>query len=449
MFGIMDIVGILEAILVLGVLVFVHELGHFLMAKINGIGVDAFSIGFGKEIFGFTIGETRYRISWIPLGGYCQLRGEESKDRSESAKKDPRAMYNRPPLARLLAVLGGPVSNYLFAVLVMTVLFLGGFKETFIPSYVAVVPSNADGSQTPAWIAGLRSGDRIISIDGQKVEYFSDIPELVALKKDEKLFLSYLHNGITNTNTIIPRYSKEKGFGFIGVSPLYLPVVGLVQSNSPAFEAGVLPGDTIESIGGKKVSYFYELQDAIKHKTNQEILLGISRSNVFIAKNIRIGRFEGNGYLGIASGKVPTVEKFFQEKNVVVAFQKGLEECNLLLVKTIKGLGALFQGKIDVQKNISGPIRIVQLTGEVAAKTDFVTLVRLVVLISVALGFFNLLPFPGLDGGHVVFNLIELISRRKFPETLRRYIEYAGLAFIIALSIVVLFNDVFNIWMGR
>lgn len=444
----MVVLGIIIAILVLGVLVFVHELGHFTMAKANKIGVDAFSVGFGKELFGFTIGETRYRIGVIPFGGYCKMRGEESKDRPDAAA-DPRALYNRPPLARLLAIVGGPVFNYLFAVLIMTVLFWVGYTDTVISPQIAVVQTGAEGKPTPAWTSGLRSGDTIVSIHNTAIGSFNDIPKVVALNIDKEMEIVFLRNGATNRSKITPRYSQQSGMGFIGVNPLYFAKIGLVQTNSPALRAGLKEGDTIAAIDGRPIAYFYQISELIKDKANKNVVMKINRTNAAMDVSVRLDRFEGKGYLGVYPSDMPTFKITNRASGPLNALYRGFVESNNFIVETLNGLIAMFKGKIDVQRNISGPVRIVQITGEVATKTDLVTLLRFMALISVALGFFNLLPFPGLDGGHVVINFIELITCRKFPDRARTYIEYAGLIFIVGLSIVVFFNDIVNIFLGR
>lgn len=447
----MVVVGIIIAILVLGVLVFVHELGHFIMSKVNKIGVDTFSLGFGKELFGFTIGETRYRISVIPFGGYCKLRGEETKDRPDAAA-DPRALYNRPPLARLLAIIGGPAFNYLFAVLIMTVLFWVGYTETMISPRVAVVHTNAEGKSTPAWASGLRSGDQIVSIHDMPIDSFNDIPKVVALNIDKEMEIVFLKNGdarTTNRAKITPKYSKQSGMGFIGVNPLYFAKIGAVQTNSPAVRAGLKEGDVIAAIDGTPVKYFYQISELIQDKANKKVVLKVERTNATVELTTKLDRFEGKGYLGVYPADLPTFKVTNRASGPLNALARGFKESNNFIVETLNGLVAMFRGKIDVQRNISGPVRIVQITGEVATKTDLVTLLRFMALISVALGFFNLLPFPGLDGGHVVINTIEMITRRKFPDRARTYIEYAGLIFIIGLSVVVFFNDIVNIFMGR
>jgi len=451
----MIILYLLIALPILGILVFVHEFGHFIMAKWNKIGVDAFSIGFGKEIFGFTIGETRYKISLIPFGGYCKMRGEEHKDREAQTENDPRAMYNRPPLARLFAIIGGALFNYLFAILIMSLLIWHGFSETLISPQVAIIEKDGKGEFTPAYKAGLRSEDTIISIGGEKIESYMDIPKIVVLNVDKPLSIEFIRKGITNNAIITPRYSDSKGAGYIGVTPLFYTTIGYVTSNSPASMAGLKPGDKILKIDNTTMTYFYEIDRYIEDKTNREVSVTLLRietngaSNV-ITQKIKVDRFESRGYIGIAPlNDYPTFEKIHKANNLLTAFKEGFIHTHYFLFETLRGFKAMFSGKIDIRRNVAGPVRILQMTGEIATKTDITTLLRFMALLSVALGFFNMLPIPGFDGGHALFNLAELISRKKLSEKARAIIEMTGFIFIITLSIFVFLNDILNLLYGR
>ena len=196
------------------------------------------------------------------------------------------------------------------------------------------------------------------------------------------------------------------------------------------------------------------MENLIQSKTNQEALFTIQRSKVTNTLKVKIGRFEGKGYLGAFPGEwgLPNFDKLYKSQNLPFAFRDGFYAVNEFIVESISGLVALVRQKIDFQKTMSGPIGIAKMTGEVAVKfvkAEPDKLFRFLAFISAALGFFNLLPIPGLDGGHVLFNSVELVTRRRFPEKVRGYIEYAGLLFIILLTVFVVFNDIFNLWIGR
>jgi regulator of sigma E protease len=485
--------GIIIAILVLGVLVFVHELGHFLMAKLGGIGVDVFSIGFGKELWGFTRGETRYRIGIIPFGGYCKMRGDESKDRKDKDKeidadipddkpdtetkpddedkpqeKDPRAMYNRPAWARVIAIIGGPVFNYIFAILVLSILFLAGFKETPVSPRITISPVSEELPVNPAKEAGLRNGDIILSMRWQKdnvftrvfnrtayrnidVTAYSDIISVIALNRGTEIEITYIRDNATNSVFVVPEWNEELGMGDIGIGMTYLPIVGYVVTNSPAETAEFQENDVIAAFDGTPITYYYEFQDLIAGKNpGDTIRLTIERDDDVIEKRVRLTNREGAAFLGIAPGAVDTVEIHRKSKNFFHSFAMGFVEANTMLSRQVwDGIVAMFRGSINVQKNMSGPIRIIQITGKVATQTNFVTLVQFMALISVALGFFNLLPIPGLDGAHFLINTFEMVTTIKPSEKVLIAIEYVGLFFLITLSVLVFFNDIVNIILGR
>jgi len=464
----MNVLGLVIAIIMLGVLVFVHEFGHLIMAKIGGIAVDAFSVGFGKEIFGFNMGETRYRVSVFPFGGYCRMRGEtdriqttdaneldgngdalSSMDSSVPSAPDSRALYNRPPLARLGAVIGGPLFNGIFAVVLMTGLFLAGFSETLIVPKVAVVEEGSDGKPTPAVKAGLKTGDELVSIGGVSIEGFNDIVRAVALRKGQELPVSWIREGITNNATVTPEYNTNSGLAYIGLMPLYSNVIGIVRTNSPAEKAGLKAGDVVLAVGTNPVTWYHEIDTLIAPYTNMPVSFLIRRGTNLLTNEVLLGRFDGKGYLGVYPGALETRKKVTRAENFTDAVSKGFMASVGFVGETLDGLRAMFTGAIDVQRNISGPVRIIQLSAEVATKTDLTTFIRFMALISVALGFFNLLPLPGLDGGHVMFNLIELLTRRRFPEGVRRWIEAAGLILLVGLFVAVLANDITNIALKR
>ncbi len=440
----MDLVGVIIAFLVLGVLIFVHELGHFLLAKINGIGVEAFSIGFGKELIGFTIGETRYRISLLPFGGYCKLKGENE----EESKNDPRAMYNRPPYARLLTVLAGPVFNYLFALIVLTMVFFFGFKETIISPYVEVI-ENIDGKATPAFSSGLRTMDYIISIDDKRVESYADIPKFVNLSKNDKIKIKFLRGNETNEILTELAFDKNRGLSYIGVSPVYLPIVGGVISNTPAERIGLKKGDKIISIDNKSINFYSDISTTIKDKALKEIDIVYERKGIVFTNKVKIERFEGRGFLGINASEPILEERIVKAKNFLYAINMAQVSIKNMFMETIQSISAMFKGKINAQKNLSGPLRIIGITSEIAMNTDFVTLVRFMAFISIALAFFNLLPIPGLDGSHVILNFIETITPIRIPIKVRLAIEYTGLFVIVFLSVFIFLNDIINIFGGR
>jgi regulator of sigma E protease len=447
----------------------VHEFGHFLMAKISGIGVDVFSIGFGKELVSWKWGETKYRIALIPLGGYCKMRGDETKDRNPKdapaekeeapvpAEKDPKAMYNRPPWARVLAVVGGSLFNYIFAILIFFSLFLFGYKDNVITPKVSVVEKTEDGSPSPAYAAGLRTGDWIVSINGKPAETFSDIAQSVLLGVGDEKTLVYVRNGATNTAILTPVLSQKTGAGYVGIGPYELPVepvIGGLVKNRPASDAGLKVNDRIISADGIEITSYAGLTNFIFANPNKTVTFKIQRGDQTFDATLKLaaivstnnGAVVESGLLGIYPlVKYETVEKEIRADNFFHAIALGFMEANTSIVRTWDGLVVMIRGKIDVQRHMSGPLRIIQVTSTIATHANFVKFLQFMAMISVALAFFNILPLPGLDGGHFLLNLFEWVTRIKPSEKVLTVIEYVGLFFIISLAAIVFVNDIFNI----
>ncbi|MGA2141558.1 MAG: RIP metalloprotease RseP [Brevinematales bacterium] len=451
----MDILVYIIAIPILGVLVFVHEFGHYIIAKLNGIGVDVFSIGFGKELIGFTYGETRYRLSIVPFGGYCKLRGEESKDRDDKTEKDARAWLNKPPLSRLSTSLAGPVFNYFFAVILMTCLLYFGYNATIMTGQVEVMESPS----APAMAAGLRSGDTVLSIDNKNIEKFDDILPAVMFNVNKKLEMSYLHNGVTNRTSVTPRFNTNSGAAFIGVSPLYYSCVGYVVSNSPAFKAGMRPGDRIRSVDNVRMDYYYQFQDYMQTKSSGAVLnIDIARAelkNPALTNNIRIkmsipsGSAAGSLGIELDPSQSPRYMKKIKADGLIKSFIGGVNQSDDLIVLTFKGVQAMVTGKVDAGKSMAGPIRILQFTGTVATRAELWFLIWFMAYISIALGFANLLPIPGLDGGHALISIGEIVSGRNLPDKAREKIEIAGVICILLIMVFALQNDIINIFFRK
>jgi regulator of sigma E protease len=404
----------------------------------------------------FKIGETRYRIALIPFGGYCRIHGEESRDRNENTVNDPRAWFNKSPLLRFLTVIAGPVFNYLFAVIIIAGLMYFGYKTVLISPDVTVVEHDSSGKPTPAAESGLKSGDTIISINNKKIESFDDIMPAVMFNANKTIELTYLNGGKTNHSKVKPFLNQQTGVANIGVTPLYYSYVGLVNSNSPAMEAGIKPGDGIRSIDGYKMSYYYQVAKYIANRTNFEtvkiVLARIEgRKTNTITRSIKLSRFEGKGYLGTEPDgtEYPSFSKVISSGGLFKAFKDAVRESDDYIIVSVKGIVAMISGKVDVSKSMAGPLRILQITGVIATRTDPAFFLRFVAIISVALGFMNILPLPGFDGGHAIISITEFLTGRKLPERARAVIEMIGLFSILTLAVLVTYNDIINMFLRR
>jgi|YNPMSStandDraft_1061717.scaffolds.fasta_scaffold00018_14 regulator of sigma E protease len=423
---------------ILGFIVFVHEMGHFLVARAFGIGVEIFSVGFGPEMIGWTKKNTRYRISWIPFGGYCKLKGELQQT-------TPDSLYGKPAWIRILVLVAGPLANLLLALLVMVLLYTVGYEEILPSRHVDIVES-IDNKPSPAYEAGLRPGSEILSINGIPILSFQDIVENVALNANSPLSIVFVLSNTTNTTSVLPRLAESTGTGEIGVFPVYFPIIGAVLSNSPAQQAQLQPNDRIIGVDEKPITYYYEFREAIRNKGNMTVTLSILRGNSTNRVSIKLEKKENRGFLGISiSGLSLSITNRVRASSLSDAIKQGSRDLIKQLSLTIKGFARMFQGNLGVSQNLYGPIRIVRDTALVTSWGDFALLMRFIALISLGLGLANLIPIPGLDGGHILINGVEGILRRKIPDHLRIAIENIGILFLLVLAAWILSNDITNI----
>ncbi|BCX79461.1 RIP metalloprotease RseP [Campylobacter sp. 19-13652] len=339
-------------VLAISFLIFFHELGHFLAARLLGVGVNAFSIGFGEALYSFKKGQTEYKISAIPLGGYVQLKGQDDSDPSISSN-DPDSYNTLSPFGRILILVAGPAFNFLLAFFIY--IAIGFLGEQRLGTVVAnVAPDSA------ASIAGIKSGDKILSINGKIVSQWSDISPLVNTDKSEVR----LKRGDEEL-TLIAYPKMGDGVNLFG-EKISKPLLGISPSNETVI--------------------IYHRSDALKY----------------------------------------AAEQTWQASGLIFA-----------------GIGKLLSGVVPVSE-VGGIMQITDVTSK-AAKTSLQMLLLIVALISVNLGVLNLLPIPALDGGHILFNLYELISRRAVPKRAFEYLTYAGWAVLGTLMIVATFNDIMRL----
>ncbi len=426
---------LLSFVVLIGVLVWVHELGHFLLAKLFGVKVEVFSIGFGPALFKKTLGETEYRLSVIPLGGYVKMHGEEE------SSKDPRSFSAKPNWQKILIAFAGPLFNLVFAVLVFSFLFTLPKK---VPTYLEqapVVGHVVKGS--PAETLGIKTGDRILEINGVKVNTWKDLERAITqavLKKEWSVGVE--REGKVERLRGEVRLSRSVGFG---AEPDIKPVIGNVLPNTPAHQVGLKEGDIMLSVNSKPVKSWYEAVSQIRASGERPISLQISRGGKTLDITVvpMLDKRTGMPILGIT----PYVETKTVKLGISEAFKEGIERTLYISLLSLKAVWALITGSVSFN-TLGGPIAIAQLAGE-SAQQGIMAFLGMMAFISIQLAVFNLIPLPVLDGGLILLFLIESLKGSPLSPKFKENWQRVGFAIIIALSVFVIMNDIFRIISGR
>lgn len=420
---------IFATILGLGFLIFVHEAGHFLMAKFFGVRVLVFSFGFGKRLMGFQHGDTDYRLSLIPLGGYVRMAGDSAEENVRGASDE---FLSKPKWQRFLILLAGPFMNVFIAVAFMAMLAMVGIEQLVTKPIIGEVAPDK-----PAARAGLRTGDRIVSIKGEPIADFDDIRLIVSMNAGTPLPVVFERDGVRRQTTLTPE--REDGdygpVGRAGVGFMIEPVAGSVDKGSPAEKAGLRPGDRIVAADGKPVTAltdFGTVSDAAKTKPVSVVVRRGSQTLTLSIAPSTDPRME------IYRGVLPQTKLL--KHSFIPAIKYSLAENWRMLRFTGAAIQRLFRPEGSV-KELSGLINIARISGEMFRRGPMPFL-ALLAMISLQLGIMNLLPIPVLDGGHIMILLIEGAARRELSINVKERIQQVGFAVLATLMIVVLFNDV-------
>ncbi|HIE42513.1 MAG TPA: RIP metalloprotease RseP [Nitrospinaceae bacterium] len=429
----------------LAALIFIHELGHFLVARKVGVVVEKFSLGFGPKIMSFTRGDTEYLIAWIPLGGYVKMKGEEV---GEEITDNKGSFSAAPVLHRLAIAFAGPLFNILFAIAIYYCVYLVG-----VPALSPLIGTVKD--ESPAFVAGLQTGDRILSIDNEKILYWEHLQNIVHKSPGRSLdFQVERSSGIAANITITPiseqitdLFGDKESVGLIGITPLVRSII-LVKDDTPASRAGIQAGDTLLSVDGTTIYGWGDLKTAAVDKPGQTLKFKILRNGTEIittlipeAKIVKdiTGKSVEIGLLGIGMAGEMANEQY----GVFGALKRSIEETGRLIYLIAVSIKKMVSGSIPAD-SIGGPILIFQIYGE-QAEQGFNELIRLTALLSINLGLLNLLPIPVLDGGHIFFFLIEMIRGKPISERNRERAQQVGMFMLLSLMVFAFYNDIARI----
>ncbi len=417
----------LAFVFALGVIIFVHEAGHLLMAKFFNVRVLAFSLGFGKKIWGFRRGETDYKVSLIPLGGYVRLGGEDPSEASE----DPKDFLNKPRWQRIMIYLAGPAMNIALAIVLIAVVLMMGIEVMSLRETPPVVGQVVEGS--PADLAGLQSGDEVVLLNDKPVDSWDEVHFAILTSPEQPMTLEVDRGGspisVTLTPTKVPKYE----IGDAGLIPTILPRVAQVVEGSPAQAAGFEPGDEIIGVDGRALSQWNEFVEHIESHPEQQVQVEVVRQKQPVTLTVIPRNEAGVGKIGVRPG-------YFQRLGPVDAFVESVRFNWDMTRQTFSVLGKIFTRQLAAKSALSGPIEIAALSGA-AARSGFKHLLQLMGLISISIAILNLLPIPVLDGGQIAILLIESVFRKDLSLQVKERINQVGVVLIVTLMVVVLWFD--------
>ena len=426
------LVNILSLVVVLGVVVFLHVGGHFLLARAVGARVSVFSLGFGRRLFGLERGGTDYRISVIPLGGYVRIHGL-GPDESDITGGEAAAEPLLPRAKRAPILLAGPLANALSAVLLLAVAFMIG---TMVPVWQDQPPEIAwvDPS-SPAAAAGLQAGDLVLAVDTKTVHTWRDLDLATRTSAGRTLSVRFRRAGVEQDVSLTPRSVTRFDLGYAGLAPPIPAEVGSVVPGSRAERAGLHVADRIVAVNGETVRNFLDLMRLVGANPERKVSLTVVRGPATLTLEATPQDVDGQGKLGIGQPSAGVLKRL----GPVAAVGESVRECVRITRETFAVIGRMIRGRASI-KQMSGPIDIARFSGE-AARTGAVPFIWLLGVISLQLAIFNLLPVPVLDGGHLAIIALEAIVRRDFSDRTKERILTVGFWLLVALMIVVLYND--------
>ena len=428
---------LLSFLIVIGIIIFIHESGHFSMAKIFGIPVATFSLGFGPRLFGFRYKETEYKVSAIPLGGYVKIHGMEDQ---EAATDDPDSFYNRPRYQRFLVLFMGVGFNMVLAILLISIALNRGIyvaQSVDMESKIGVVQAGS-----PAEKAGLLAGDIILEMNGKPTPTWEQVTYATVLHPKETISIRLRRgNEILEKHVLVDK-RESNSLGFIGITPATDVIVLAVAPNMPASKAGLKENDLIKTINGIPIRGVESAPAAVQKSKGKPVEVIVERTEdnsrttkTFVIEPVK-DTTTGRWVLGFGPGEPIKLKKlpFLQ------AVRESVQTCKEQVYLNGIFLSKLFQGKLSL-KATSGPFDIARLS-QATRKSGLSTFLLFIGTISFNIGLINLLPIPALDGGHIFFLLLEGITRREFSIKVKERVTMIGFAFLICVMVVVLYYDI-------
>jgi regulator of sigma E protease len=422
-------------VLLFGASVFVHEYGHFWMARHRGLKAESFSIGFGPKLFGWTRNGIHYAWRLIPAGGFVALPQMITSEIVEGESPTQEPLPPVSPGSKILVALAGPVMNVVFAFVIATLIYFVGLPVLVNPPIIGGVEPGSAAAKL-----GIRAGDRIVAVNGQPVKSWDDVQTIAALAPTNVLPVTMVREGHRTTYAVPATVNERLGIKLLDLEPTARPVVEQVSDGSPAQQAGLKPSDEVVSFAGVPIFGQEQLVSLIKKRPNVPSPIEVKRGNQLLKLTVtpKPDASGKTGLIGVAIGS-NTTSLYQVEKPGPAPWDLVAQVCR----QTYGTLAALVHsGRTGVQvKDLSGPPGILAMLA-IEVKADFRLALKFMVLLNVSLGILNLLPVPVLDGGHIVIALVEQLRGRPLS---RRFMEYATMTFamlLISFMLYVSYNDI-------
>jgi regulator of sigma E protease len=430
----------LAFLFVLGVLIFVHELGHFLMARRIGVRVLTFSLGFGPKLLNVKRGDTEYCISAIPLGGYVKMAGENPEDQRTGASDE---FLSKGKWQRFQVLLMGPIMNLVLAFVVMTVVLYQGAQVPAYEQQAVVVGSF--GEKSVGAQAGIKIGDRIVTVDGKPVDTWDDFATAIITKAKRDVSLGVVRDGKPLQISVVPAAQGKYELGDVGVFPVIHPQIDEVSPGQPADAAGLQRSDVIMGVGAVDNISYDNLIKTIRASENKPLEFHVKRGDTLMTITVTPRRKGDQAMVGATIQQLETrIVDPGPLEAVKLSFEKNYEWTKMIF----QTLGGLFTHETSV-KQLMGPVAIADLSGT-AAHAGWIPLFSLMAMISLNLGLLNLMPIPVLDGGHIFILALEGLARRDFSMKVKEKMLLGGFVLLLMLMVTVIYNDLMRIqWIEK
>lgn len=423
---------ILAFLIVFGIIVIVHEAGHFIAARLMKVRIDTFSFGFGKRLFGKKFGETDFRVSLVPLGGYVKMAGEDEYNADDLK---PYEFQSKNRGQKIFILIMGPLMNIFLSLFILSIVNMVGIEKEKYKSEIPEIGFVEQGS--PADKAGLKRGDIILSINKKKIMNWKDLELTVGYNPNEELHIEYKRGNIKRSTSIRVKMLTQKNLNPAGFYYDYKTEVFSIEKEFPAFKSGLKNGDIIVAINNNPVSFF-DMGDVISSNPGKPLLFRIKRGSELINLTIVPRKVKEKGIIGIT--RIPYSPVIKVRYGLFGAVGKSYKELIDLTVLTFSAFKKMIVGKIS-PKHLSGPIEIAKFSQR-AMKSGFSNFFILIAFISLQLGIINLFPIPALDGGHLMIYSVEAVIRREFSKKVKERLINIGFFILISLMVFVVLNDV-------